>query len=337
MKPLVKTKLIKILQCLAVFAIVIIPLLFAALKEYRSIHIRYVNLWERERDAILPGIVCVGDSLTAGADSDFEPYPSLLAEMVKEEICLLPVVNLGHGGEESATILAQAGGLPLQIHAFDIPAETVETPVSLYPVDNQPFKLTETETDALLNPCFVAGVEGYLTRTLDNQFYFERKSAGEPVSVAEGERVIPAAKGKYPSYLWIIFVGANGGYSSPQNLIDQQRKMLETLAEGNDRYLIITTTGEDAASNRDVEEACEKEYGEKYLNLREYLSTEAMTDYGILPTAQDLADMEAGRNPKSFRQDGIHYNELGTRIVAERIYEQLIKLGYFDSLKEFAE
>ena len=144
--------------------ILIVIAVFLALQLYRAAHAGYVRRWEEERNAILPGIVCIGDSLTEGADSSFPPWPAMLEEMFSGRLCSLPVVNLGHGGEDSATIIAQAGGLPLRVHAFTIPAGKEKAAVELYPMDGLEgggghlFKLSGQETDALLNPCRIGGV-----------------------------------------------------------------------------------------------------------------------------------------------------------------------------------
>ena len=338
-KPHVKTLLIA--------ALLLFAFAFCGLLVYRSIHIGYVSRWEKERDAVLPGIVCIGDSLTEGADSDFPPYPKMLETMLSEQICSLPVINLGHGGEDSATILAQAGALELKLHSFTLPGDKTRAEVELYPIEGldgggeHPFRLAGKETDALLNPCRIGGVEGYLTRELPlgdtpERFFFERKEEGEELIIPEGEPIIPAAKGRYPDHFHILFVGANGGFDSPSELLAQHRALLEKLDKGRERYLILTTTGGDKETNKEVEEACAAEYGERYLNLREYLSRDALKDLGIEPTKEDLSDMEAGRTPSSLRQDGIHYNEAGTRAVAERVYEKLMEFPEFQELRRFS-
>lgn len=81
----------------------------------------------------LPGIVCWGDSLTAGTGGEGITYPQTIEELIDENILsknhcdmgTIPVVNMGVGGEDTCTILGRNGAVPFTVKKdFVIPAGT---------------------------------------------------------------------------------------------------------------------------------------------------------------------------------------------------------------------
>ena len=74
---------------------------------------------------------------------------------------------------------------------------------------------------------------------------------------------------------------------------------------------------------RDLEEAMAAAFGDRYVNLREYLSTRGLADAGLSPTERDRRDMEAGRVPESLRSDEVHLNRYGYRVMGELVFRKL--------------
>ena len=74
---------------------------------------------------------------------------------------------------------------------------------------------------------------------------------------------------------------------------------------------------------RDLEEAMAAVFGDRYVNLREYLSTRGLADAGLSPTERDRRDMEAGRVPESLRSDEVHLNRYGYRDMGELVFRKL--------------
>ena len=69
-------------------------------------------------DEYLPGIVCWGDSLTAGVGGNGVTYPDVLSNLIKTNITGqygggklrdVEVINCGVGGESSVTIAGRSG------------------------------------------------------------------------------------------------------------------------------------------------------------------------------------------------------------------------------------
>lgn len=78
-----------------------------------------------------------------------------------------------------------------------------------------------------------------------------------------------------------------------------------------------------------------EEYGDKYINLREYMSTDAMSDAGLTPSQSDISAMEGGNVPPSLlSEDLLHFNSDGYEIIGRLVFNRMEHLGYFDELRE---
>lgn len=111
----------------------------------------------------VPGIVCWGDSLTAGAGGDGTTYPAVLQELIQKNILdtvdfsqvvnpkynnvlaqesytvqSIEVVNMGVGGENTITIMGRNGALPFVVkEAFVIPPSKEPTEITLLSQNGQ--------------------------------------------------------------------------------------------------------------------------------------------------------------------------------------------------------
>jgi lysophospholipase L1-like esterase len=139
-------------------------------------------------------------------------------------------------------------------------------------------------------------------------------------------------------YIPIIFIGQNGGYDDINDLIAQQRAIIshQKMSELNQGKFIIVglhTGTED--SRRELEAAMQAEYGDQYINLRDYMATSGLKDAGIEPTEEDKEMMADGMTPASLmNSDKLHFNEAGYKLIGNLIYERMDELGYFDQIKE---
>ena len=155
--------------------------------------------------------------------------------------------------------------------------------------------------------------------------------------VAAGTEIITSGSEQYLNYNPIIFIGQNGGYSSIQDLIAQQRAIIDhqQMNEQNEgKFLIIGLHTGTAESRVELEKAMLEEYGEQYINLREYMSTQALEDAGMEPTEEDREMMEMGSTPSSLLSDQVHFNASGYELIGKQIYQRMEKLGYFDEVRE---
>ena len=192
------------------------------LSEARQENLEAIDVaYKRDMETVntyLPGIVCWGDSLTAGSSGNIS-YPSTLQKYLDTYLCSIydfrstidnaqeysrldwenytvsiPVVNMGSGQEDSATILGRSGVVPYVLaDGFEIPANTEGVAITIESEDGKTVNpLTAGNTG--VNPVTIAGVEGTITRTASGQnwgkttYLFTRTEAGEPVSWKRGRR-----------------------------------------------------------------------------------------------------------------------------------------------------
>lgn len=306
----------------------------------------------------LPGIVCWGDSLTAGAGGNGMTYPMALASRIRENLVekfdaeqmanssgrqyligfhqysleTVDVVNMGVGGENTGTILGRNGAIPFVVEdGFTVPADSA--PVEIH------FKSRNGKNVAPLRQgekglefVSINGIEGALSIEQESgtsekyAYYFSRNSAGESQHVEAGTEIITSGSTQCLNYIPVIFIGQNGGYDDAAELIAQQRAIIghQKMDGANQgKFIIIGLHTGTAAARSELETAMRTEYGDQYINLREYMSKDALRDAGIDATAEDKEMMSAGMIPKSLLSDGVHFNECGYELIGNLIYERM--------------
>lgn len=281
----------------------------------------------------IPGIVCWGDSLTAGAGGNGVTYPNVLSNLINENIYDIPVFNMGVGGENTRTILGRAGAIPYVVDEFTIPSDTSRVKINLKSINGQsvgPLK----QGDKALNPVTINGIKGIIELE-DEEYFFRRAESGESIEVKHKTQVITSGTDTYKDYINIIFIGQNGGWDNIDSLISQQNSIINKLDKNKEQYLIIGLTSGTAKERSSLENAMVEEYGDKYINLRLYLSKYGLDDAGLEATSEDLKYMNEGRVPPSLLSDTIHFNNVGYKLIGEYIYKRMIELGYFDSIEKY--
>lgn len=228
-----------------------------------------------------PMIWCWGDSLTEGVGGwVMQPdghnaymaysYPSWVGQT-------WDVVNFGSRSEDCHAIMARQGADPIVLQQpLAIPASK-DTPVLIQQVteiynitSGQSFrsrsgalvKINKEVESAGLNPCVIGGVEGILYRELTNQslnnettynYYFRRLEDGEAVTAAAGTEIESYAMRHCHGGVAIIWMGANGGYTSVANWIEEVESMLEYGEY--DSYLIIISREFSGAALQTIKDA----------------------------------------------------------------------------------
>ncbi len=275
----------------------------------------------------LPEITCWGDGLTTGNHSDGLSYPDVLADLIN-----LPVYNMGIDLEDSATIATRQGGRFIWLKDIVIPSTI--TPVKVATLKS--LITNELESIHLLvngdegvNPVSIAGIEGTLTLSDENPrtYYFTRLEEGENFELEENTPLLTSASEQRKNDITIIFIGQNGGYDSIDQLIHQQLAMIEHLE--HEKYIVLGLTTGTAKSRATLEERLAEAHGEKFINLRHYLSSEGLSDANINPTEEDFADMERGEVPTSLRVgDSIIGNSVYHQLIAKQIFNKILDLNY---------
>lgn len=205
-------------------------------------------------------VYCWGDSLTEGVggwlatpesiqNTIVSAYPDMVARTY-------PCVNLGCRGETIQTIMARQGADPMMVGGFTIPASANENVIvgylrGGYYDDNRLGLATESgdvaqplkETEAGVNPCVIAGVEGILSRdyTADSDgryaYRFHRLTDGNAKAVPVDTPIETYAMRYYRNGYAVIWMGANGAVSSHTAYIQKLKTM---ISYGNySNYIVV--------------------------------------------------------------------------------------------------
>ena len=247
---------------------------------------------------------------------------------------------MGVGGENTLTISGRNGAIPYVVsQEFTIPKSKIPVEIS-FTSQNGEKVAPLRQGDRGVNPVLIDGVKGVLSirqESYDSEeytYYFTRTTVGDSKSIQPGTEIITAASKENLDYITVIFMGQNGGYTGFEDLIRQQRAIIEHQTANKDRYIIVGLHTGTAESRNALETALENEYGAHYINLREYMSTQAMTDAGLIPTDADIEKMQMGATPDSLLSDEVQFNSVGYELIGKLIYKRMDELGYFNEVRE---
>lgn len=320
--------------------------------------------------AYMPGIVCWGDSLTSGTSGNVS-YPGTLQKYIDTYLCemydlrytipnaaeyswldwseykvSIPVVNMGAGKENSATVLGRAGVKPYIVqNSFEIPAEMEKVAISFTSSDGKQVNPL-TAGDVEMNPVTIAGVEGTLSlesSSWERKYYFCRSAAGDPVTVEKGTEIQVASASKYQDYIHIVWLGTYDGYINSNDLVQEVKQLLTRQAQNPDRYLVIgpcsynsSWSAEGLLNLNAIDTAMMQAFGKNYVNLRKYLIEDGLKDAGLEATKADTASMTNGCVPDSFRSGvgSVNLNAQAYTLTGKLIYERMEALGYFDEIRD---
>lgn len=321
----------------------------------------------------LPGIVCWGDSLTTGSSGNVS-YPHTLQKYLDIYICdvydlrysldikeglstidwddykiSIPVVNMGAGREDTATILGRSGVVPYVVSEdFVIPAGIESVPVAIMSEDGKTV-MPLIAGDGGVNPVTIAGVQGTLTRTASTQqwnqyvYQFTRLQEGQEVSVEEGTKIVTAATDAYQDYIHIVWLGTYGTFTNPDKLVSDTKALLQRQNVNSDRYLVIgpcTYNGNWAMATTysmdSIDSAMLQAFGDRYISLRKYLMEDGLRDAKITATVQDKKSISNGGVPNSFRSDTKSADLIGVayELLGKLVYERMDRLGYLEEVRE---
>lgn len=321
----------------------------------------------------LPGIVCWGDSLTTGSSGNVS-YPHTLQKYLDVYIAdiydlrysldtveglsminwddyeiSIPVVNMGAGRENTATILGRSGVVPYVIsEEFVIPAGVESVPVEIAAEDGS--KITPLIAgDGGVNPVTIAGIQGTLTRNAGtphwNQhiYQFTRLKAGAETAVEKGTEIVTAVTDSYRNYIHIVWLGTYESTANPDKLVSDTKALLQRQNINKDRYLVIgpcayngSWTASPSHVLDSIDSAMLQAFGDRYINLRKYLIEDGLRDADINATNQDKQSIAGGKIPNSFRSNasGADLNGVAYDLLGKLVYERMDRLGYLDEVRD---
>lgn len=177
---------------------------------------------------------------------------------------------------------------------------------------------------------------------------FQRKDEGDEVVINSPVLVKPLYAETYANAYHINFMGQNRGWRDVDNdffIQDKQdtpgvdyaevlfnmQKLCFNAAAGN--YMIIGCLFAGYKENNfqkgfrgKYERLCEKEFGAKFVNLRQYMLTQAHLACGRTLSQADKDMIKTGQLPPYLGD--VHLNELGREITANLVAERCYELGW---------
>lgn len=269
-------------------------------------------------------IACWGDSLTYSTNPGNVQASPTYPQTVATDLGVT-VYNGGIGGNCSADIATRQGGLqPLcTLTGNQIPSGST-TAIVLTAIS----PTTGWRTTA--NTSFhgtLAGVAGTLTNNVSgSNFTFTPDSApGSTVAVAAGTPFYGDEGAALRDRINVIWSGHN---NAPQAtaVADVSRdvaSMVAWLTPYTKRYLVLSATWESKFVNDQINAPLAATYGDLYVDLNDWLITDGLTECGLTPTSNDLADIAAGEVPRQLRHDGTHFTQVCTTAIGHYIADQI--------------
>ncbi len=285
----------------------------------------------------IPGIVCWGDDMVYGKGGIEKSFPYVLENLLEDNEYQLPVFNMGVSGESTLTVLGRQGAIPYIVDEFTIENNGNLSDVSVV----SSYKGEEVnpllrKKNPGINPCSINGVEGtlyglVLSADLDkiDTFYFAGSGNSEKIYVPKGTEIVTSGN-DYKDYINILAIGENGGWSDNLSLVEQNQRFVDFLkgSKNENSYLILGMSKGSKDENAEIEAMMQSQFKEHYINIREYLSTDAMTDLGLEPTEKDKEMMAEGRVPESLMFDENNLNDNAYDAVGKLIYNKLVEYNY---------
>lgn len=296
-------------------------------------------------------IVCWGDSLTYGAGSTTTTNLSTVIDKLNEIFptltfpssggkytdflqVMLPeytIRNCGVGGETINTIAAREGANPIIVSSsFTLPSDatTVSLGTSLTSVWGNSVAPLDQGTGAYnsVNPCYVQGIPCTLSLS-SGVYYIKRMEEGDRNITMPANTIINLGGENRTSdcEVAVLWCYQNGGFSSDGSvLVEKLKKMISCLK--TKKYVIVNCHTSNMAT---YDSALRSAFGNKMLDWRNYVASNALYDFGITPSSQDETDMSNGIAPSSLRIDSTHLNAAGYAIFAYQLYLKGQQLGYW--------
>lgn len=298
-----------------------------------------------EKPTVLTGIVCWGDSLTAGGG-----WTSTLQKLSR-----IPVYNGGTGGENARTIAARQGADVMLVNNITIPATCEPVTIAVRKTDSgilteEGYKVTPLlQGGAHVNPVKIGEVEGTLRWTGTNYadtngiWTFTRSVAGEAVTIKRPTAVRTAFDRLHnqPSEVMILFIGQNGGYADLTDLIRMHQQMISHF-KGKE-YLVLGLSSGTESQRAEYEKQMKQAFGRRFVSLREYLahpvydtdgktviSCYGLDDAGLDPTDADIERIKQGQVPQTLLADSVHYTAATKTVIGTMLYKKMIELGILE-------
>lgn len=260
-------------------------------------------------------IILWGDSLTAlgSGYGEFFSYPGKI------------ISDFGVGGENTLQILGRIGASPYLIRENIIIPNNTDDEVSILLKSSWNGSSTMPRATYGLNECTINGIKGSIkVVSAGNTATFKRSEAGEQIEVKAGTEVLPYYYKSVQTQFNVYWIGQNGGWSTPNELVEQFKAIAANQANG--MFLFITPH---LNTNDELEDMMQKEFGLRYINMRKWCVLYGLQESGIEARFEDNEAISLGNCPPSLLGDGTHFIESTKKAQAKMIKERIEDLFNF--------
>ncbi|GAB2767772.1 hypothetical protein [Sinomonas soli] len=278
------------------------------------------------------GIICRGDSLTAGAFGDGVSYPQYLSVLAPG----VPIAKRGNPGERSKEISMRQGSTALTVTPdLAIPATgaTAAFAMNTTLIFTNP-NGTNGTPDGLAMVGTLNGIRGTLTAT-GGMFTFTRASSGDAATVPAGTPWIDEYESVRRDWNQVLWVGRNNVTATPNDVAVYVAKMVAYQTSGD--YLVLGVTNSTAEPSGSanyttilgINAALASAYPNNYLDIRGWLIANGLAAVSLTPTADDTTATSEDRIPPSLlAADGLHLNANGYKAVAVAVKNWITTKGW---------
>jgi hypothetical protein len=270
-------------------------------------------------------ISCYGDSFTNAPDSSTLSYPSVLSYKANRT-----VYNIAVNDETMYGMAARQGGIPAMLSPFTIRSDKRHTEVYLTNAEDMDLDLDLSKNGGL-NPCKVDGVEGLISK-IDGKYYFTRSDSGEEKIVNTTAQVVTRAMQLRGEDINVFFIGSDSMYDSPEKVVEIYQKIVDAIPGDDKKYLIVGPIKGKTQSIDNSNKALSEAFGDNYLDLRAYMTTQAAEDIGIELSEADTELAKGNFVPSRYFEnsslDSNFLSDSGAEAVGTAVYKRLDELGY---------
>lgn len=254
--------------------------------------------------------------------------------------------NGGCAGDRTGEIMFRQGSVRLKFssdYTFTYPYTTeLESSVVLEETQAtsgvtysyRPARLSYVSS-TLLNPCTINGIQCKVTETGVTPLEECADVPGDWIS-SYGSTISPNVD------VNVYYIGRNGGFNSVDQLVLQNKAMVEY---GSEKYIVLgfheVLRKIASVKNSDYVAKMEKAFGDHFLNLNKeirlraaeltYLTGVYDVRWGFYLNDEDYDYVASGDIPKSFYyQDLMHESNAGLDAIAILVHDKMVKLGYLN-------
>lgn len=251
--------------------------------------------------------------------------------------------NFGIGGIKSENVAVLQGGVPMQLVFKDQEIKkSGPTKVSHYNIEPINFQTAQYREG------FINSIEGKIERLSEKEN--KRKTTGYTFTPKDSDAIIKVKDTvvfrfkeaiEYNNKWTIIWVGRNDKKSGDHvfQTRDNIQAMIDHLGENAKKHVLVLSICNGVADREfkgstphtqivRLNSVLKEAFGDRFVDVRDYMVNKAIYDMGMTPTPQDLEDIKKDCIPRSFLRDNVHFNAIGNEATGKYIAKIIKEKGW---------